>query len=300
MFGKGAITAAILSAMTASASPAPQRTTESTEPSAATARGPELESVTVEARRRQERISKEVSDFVSAIVASPMHESLGRWATPVCPFTAGLAESAGEFVRKRILEIATASGIPSSAPDCAPNFVVVVTPEPEQFLRDWWNADHRLFNKERGVGGIERFIESDQPVRVWHNACSAPPGLARNFRLNITWDCNTGTLGSRLSFAAVRAIYLAIVMVDLAHIEGMTFGQVADYVAMVGLAQVRSSPEIAATPSILNLFAEAGSEKPKGLTEWDQSFLKAVYETRKGNVMELSQIKMRMGQELAH
>ena len=64
--------------MTASASPAPQRTTESTEPAAATARGPELESVTVEARRRQERISKEVSDFVSAIVASPMHESLGR------------------------------------------------------------------------------------------------------------------------------------------------------------------------------------------------------------------------------
>lgn len=299
MFTMRVVAAAILYAMTASASPAPQRTAEPTDASATTARETELESVTVEARRRQERISKEVSDFVSAIVASPMHESLGRWATPVCPFAAGLAESAGEFVRKRISEIATASGIPSSAPDCAPNFLVVVTPEPEQFLRDWWNADHRLFNKERGVGGIERFIESDQPVRVWHNACSAPPGLARNFRLNITWDCNAGTLGSRLSFAAVRAIYLAIVMVDLTHIEGLTFGQVADHVAMVGLAQVRSSPDIAATPSILNLFVAGGADKPPGLTDWDQSFLKAVYETRQGNVTEVSQIKMRMGRDLA-
>ena len=266
----------------------------------ATASESQLESVTVEGRRRQERISKEISAFVSAIVASPMHESLGRWATPVCPFTAGLAEPAGEFVRNRISEIATASGVPSGSPGCAPNFVVIVTPEPEQFLRDWWKTDHRVFNKERGVGGVERFIETDQPVRVWHNACSAPPGLARNFRLDITWDCNTGTLGSRLSFAAVRAIYLAIVMVDLSHIEGLTFGQVADYVAMVGLAQVQASPEIGATPSILNLFAAAVSEKPKGLTDWDQSFLKAVYERREGNTMEVSQIKMRMGRDLVH
>jgi len=184
-------------------------------------------------------------------------------------------------------------------PGCAPNFVVVVTPDPEKFLKDWWDADPRLFNRERGVGGIMRFIEADIPVRVWHNVCSAPPALTRNFRLNITWDCNTGTLGSRLTYPAVRAIYLAIVMVDLTHVEGLTFGQVADHVAMVGLAQVRSSPEIAATPSILNLFAEGDAEKPTGLTDWDQSFLKAVYETRAGNVTEVSQVKMRMGRDLA-
>ena len=299
MFFQGAITAAILTGMTAGAFAAPQRAAESTNPSEATARGTELESVTVEARRRQERISKEVNEFVSAIVASPMHESLGRWAVPVCPFTAGLVTSAGEFVRKRVAEVAAASGVPVGAPDCAPNFVVVVTPDPEKFLKDWWEADHRLFNRERGVGGIMRFIEADIPVRVWHNVCSAPPGLTRNFRLNITWDCNTGTLGSRLTYPAVRAIYLAIVMVDLTRIEGLTFGQVADHVAMVGLAQVRTSPDIAATPSILSLFAEGGADKPTGLTDWDQSFLKAVYETREGNVTEVSQIKMRMGRDLA-
>jgi hypothetical protein len=297
---QGVVTAAILSAIAAVAFPVPVRAGESADPPATVAPGPELESVTVEARRRQERISKEVSAFVSAIVASPMHESLGRWAVAVCPFTAGLAPAAGDFVRKRVADVATASGVALGPPDCAPNFLIVVTPEPEQFLRDWWKADHRLFNKERGVGSVERFIETDQPVRVWHNACSAPPALARNFRLNVTWDCNTGTPGSRLSFAAVRSIYLAIVMVDLTPIEGLTFGQVADYVAMVGLAQVQSSPEIGATPSILNLFADDGADKPKGLTDWDQSFLKAVYETRRGNVTELSQVKMRMGRDLAH
>src|SRR5262245_61836161 len=187
MAKQGALIAAILFATGAVASAGSQSAPESTGTPGSAMQGPELESVTVEARRRQERISKEISEYVSSVVASPMHESLGRWAVPVCPLVAGLAPSAAEFVRKRVADVATTSGIPPGPSDCAPNFVVVVTPAPKEFLREWWKADHRLFNKERGVGGVNRFIETDQPVRVWHNACSAPPGLARNFRLNITW-----------------------------------------------------------------------------------------------------------------
>ena len=97
----------------------------------------------------------------------------------------------------------------------------------------------------------------------------------------------------------MRAIYTAIVVVDLDQIEGLTFGQVADYVAMVGLAQLRPNPELGDVSTILGLFATNGGGRSKGLTAWDQSFLKSIYATTDGSTTEISLIKVRMSEELA-
>ena len=52
-------------------------------------------------------------------------------------------------------------------------------------------------------------------------------------------------------------------------------------------------------PTILDLFAMSGTDRSKGMTEWDQSFLKAVYATTDGSTTEISLIKVRMSEELA-
>ena len=101
-------------------------------------------------------------------------ESLARWNVPVCVATAGLTAAEADFVKKRIAQIATDADVPVGGPACGPNFAVIVTPEPEELLKAWWSEEHRLFNLDRGAGGVNRFIQSDQPVRVWHNACNAP------------------------------------------------------------------------------------------------------------------------------
>lgn len=258
-----------------------------------------LESVTVEARRRRELIDKQVSHFVYSIVGPAMVESLARWNVAVCIVTAGLTTAEAEFVKHRLSQIATDAGVPLGGPNCGPNFVVIVNPEPEKLLKEWWSEEHRLFNRDRGLGGVNRFIQTAQPVRVWHNACNAPPGISAH-AFSTMAHCGAGVTGSRLTRAVVRAIYSAIVAVDLTKIEGLTFGQVADYVAMVGLAQIRPSPELGEAPTILGLFATSGTDRPKRMTEWDQSFLKAVYATTDGSVTELSQIKLRMSEELAN
>ena len=54
-------------------------------------------------------------------------------------------------------------------------------------------------------------------MRVWDNACNAPPALARNYRLNVTSHFNTGAAGSR--------------------------GRGVDYGAIVGLGQLRAYAE---------------------------------------------------------
>ena len=225
-------------------------------------------------------------------------ESLARWNVPVCVATAGLTAAEADFVKKRIAQIATDADVPLGGPACGPNFAVIVTPEPEELLKEWWSEEHRLFNRDRGVGGVNRFIQSDQPVRVWHNACNAPPGIPAH-AFSTSEHCGVGVTGSRLTWGAVRAIYTAIVVVDLDQIEGLTFGQVADYVAMVGLAQIRPNPELGDISTILGLFATNGADRSKGLTAWDQSFLKAVYATTDGSTTEISLIKVRMSEELA-
>jgi hypothetical protein len=288
---------ALLSLLSATAASAAESPAGTPAPGASAGDSVELDPVTVEARRRRQLIDERVSEFVRTIVGSAKAESVARWKVPVCAIAAGLTVSQADFVRHRIKMIASDAGVPLGMGDCAPNLIVIVTPEPAAFLKDWWAEEHRLFNRDRGLGGVDRMIRTDQPVRVWHNACNVPPGLG--FELSGQPNCGTGATGSRLTWNAVRAIYSAIVVVDLDDIEGLTFGQVADYVAMVGLAQLRKDAELGDASTILGLFAAGDADRPKGLTDWDQAFLKAVYSTLDGSVTEISQIKLRMGNELA-
>jgi hypothetical protein len=294
----GACAVAILSSLAARATAGPESTPKSAQQATSVAPEVELGPVTVEARRRRALIDKQVSEFVYSVAGPGLAESLARWNVPVCVATAGLTAAEADFVKKRIARVAADAVVPLGGPACRPNFAVIVTPEPERLLREWWSEEHRLFNRDRGLGGVNRFIQADQPVRVWHNACSAPPNIAAH-AFSTSEHCNVGVTGSRLTWSVVRAIYTAIVVVDLTQIEGLTFGQVADYVAMVGLAKIRPNPELGDISTILGLFATNGADRSKGLTTWDQSFLKAVYATTDGSTTEISLIKVRMSEELA-
>jgi hypothetical protein len=274
------------------ASAGPQSSSSNAEPT-------KLDPVTIDSSRRNPRINPQVSEFVSSIAMPVQHESMARWSVHVCVFAAGLSPKEGDFVERRIADVAREAGVPVELPGCQANFVVVLTADPEAFLREWWAEEPRLFDRERGVQGVERMIRTDRAVRVWHNACNAPPALARNYRLNAQWHCNTGTSGSRITRAAVRSIYSAIVVVDFRKIEGLTWAQVADYVAMVGLAQLRVDAETSAVPTVLSLFEDDDDARAKALTVWDQAFLKSVYASRDGTVTELTQVKLKMTEDLA-
>jgi hypothetical protein len=80
--------------------------------------------------------------------------------------------------------------------------------------------------------------------------------------------------------------------------KDVTFAQVAAYVAMVGLLQMRPQANVGDAPTILNLFAGAG-KAPPGLTAWDESFLRAVYATRITDKAQIAEIKIAMVQDVA-
>jgi len=77
-----------------------------------------------------------------------------------------------------------------------------------------------------------------------------------------------------------------------------SFGQVAAYVSMIGLVQLRPQANVTDVPTILNLFTDT-AKAPPGLTAWDESFLKAVYQTRITDRTQLAAIKTAMVQDVA-
>jgi hypothetical protein len=258
-----------------------------------------LETVTVEARRQRELLERQLSTFVSSITIHSGNDSLARWQVPVCPLVAGLPFEQGEFVLKRVSQVASEAGIPLAPEGCDPNLLVVMTPEPEALLWKWWDRNHRLFNRDRGVGETKHKIRTDLPVRIFYNACNVAPGLAKTFELSGQPLCGTGTLGSRLDWNTVRVIYSVIAVVDLEQSKALGIGQLSDYVAMITLAQIRPQPELGAAPTILRLFHETDAARPHGLSAWDRTFLKSLYETNPANTMQISQIKTRMKEEIA-
>jgi hypothetical protein len=256
----------------------------------------ELETVVVRAQRQQE-LKRQVSTFVAAITMPSRTDSLARWEQSICLYVAGAPLEHSKFVLQRLAQVASEAGIPVDPTGCSPNLLVVMTTEPELLLQKWWRKNPRLFDTVRGVGGIKRTIRTDAPVRVFYNACSTP-APAKSFALRVELDCNSGTLGSRLTRGTVRAIYSVIVVVDLQQSNDLQIESLTDYIAMVALAQIRSGPDPGAAPTILRLFNGTNGSRPQGLSAWDKAFLKSLYGTDSRSVMQLSEIKVRMEGDL--
>ena len=67
----------------------------------------------------------------------------------------------------------------------------------------------------------------------------------------------------------------SFVILDISKMEGATFQQVGDYVAMVALAQIDPDADTASFDTVMNLFDQP--RHAETLTDWDQAYLRALY-----------------------
>jgi hypothetical protein len=271
-------------------------------PHAATAAGKtELETVTITAAQRKQ-LERQISKFVSSITLPARDESLARWQEPICPLVAGMSREGGEFTLARLSQAARDAGAPLGSEKCDPNFLIVLTPEPEELLKKWWRRHPGSFNDERGIAGIKHFVHTSRPVRIWYNATSRCPGAPTTFVMQggtMYPGCVDGGLGSKLSWETVRKIISVIVVVDTKLVKDLNAGQLADYISMIGMAQIRENPKLGDVPTILRLFEPSGAARPAGLSRWDQEFLKSLYATDTTKVMQIAEIKFHMDAALA-
>jgi hypothetical protein len=261
---------------------------------------PHLDTITVEAARHREVVERQVKAFVAQIAAKPYDSSLARWQTvvPICPLVAGLSREDGEYILARVSKIAAAAGAPLAPEHCKPNLYIVVSADPDALLKAWNKRDVRMFGDESDQGGtkIRKFLNSNSPIRVWYNAElyseeGTPLGNAEG-RVNLR------ATATRIAFNETRDLTSALIMVDGPRARGVSFGQIASYIAMIGLAEIRAEADVANAPTILQLFSRPGNERPSGLSTWDEAFLKALYHTEHTDKQQLAEIKTAMVQEI--
>jgi hypothetical protein len=258
-----------------------------------------IDSTTVAAPRDRAVVERQVRTFVNAIAIKPGDESLARWQSqiPLCPLVAGMPRTDGEYILSRVSKIATAAGAPLAPANCKGNFYIIVTSDPDGVIKAWSKRDVRLFGDETDQGGAKiREFNAISSIRVWYNTefyrlDGTPLGNAEG-------RTNDSARATRLETNNYRALSSIIALVDTRHLKNVSFGQVAAYVSMIGLVQLRQQANVTDVPTILNLFADP-AKAPPGLTAWDESFLKAVYQTRITDRTQLAAIKTAMVQDVA-
>jgi hypothetical protein len=273
-----------------------------------------VDTVTVEGRRERKEVEREVNQFVFAVTVHSLNDALSRWNTPICPLVAGVPKEEGEFVLARLSQIVTSAKAPLAGEHCKANFYVIVTPEPEALIRKWQARDPRTFSTRNGMGYLRSFMETPRAVRVWYNADFVSPegrpitsdslagalvGTSLGMNLQMAKiPTNSVGMATRLRHSAVPSLSSVIVVVDTKRVEKLNFAQLADYIGMIGLAEVNPDAEVGPVPTILRLFRTA-PDPPQGLSAWDEAFLASLYGVDQGSVLQQLMMKRTMVSSLA-
>ncbi len=289
--------------------------------------------VTIETQRKA--LSEEARQFVGKITGSSWAAAdddhpLELWRIPICPAVAGLQRPQGEFIYTRITQVVTAAGARVGKNGCVPNLIVVMTTQPEEFLRAWRKRDKRLF------GGasphlVKQFFDQALPVRVWYNTSvtgedgDVGTGSGSLSSAGVAGGTGSGGMGesagavsstqlqmmldeiqtyrapyggTRLSLTEVPDLSSAIIVVDLKRCEGFSWGALADYIAMAALTNVDLHTDFGDMPSILALFGAPVDKREAGLTDWDRVYLSALYHTNRMSRLQRVQIREQMVREM--
>ena len=275
--------------------------------------------VIVNAQRAE--LAPRVRAFVNDVLVLRQEEGLARWHVPVCPEVTGLRRENGEFILERISEVARAAGVPLAGEHCRPNLFVFVTLEPKQLLTAMEKRHRAVTFGHATPANIDEFIATPRVARVWYNtaigrpdsstpAYGFPPagqitqpsgnyqpdgGGGSGLPANTTTDWERA---SRVMRTMERAFTYVYVVVDKENSQGVTLGQLSDYVAMVGLTEIKPGAQLSEVPTILRLFEGAPQAAPPGMSDWDRAFIKSLYASEARLTVQKSEIARAMLREI--
>lgn len=265
-----------------------------------------LPAVTVQSARE---LRRQVDRFVTAEVFQPPGEPIMRWDTPVCPFVQGLPVRFNDFVQDRIARIAASAHVTVAGKQCEPNLYVFATPDPDRLVAALLQQNPRMLASGRGMGNGANFVHSQRPVRVWYDTEShcrdvtasvalSSKGPGTGSRIDDMSDNICSDADTRLTYASTNSMSFVYIVVDLNRVKEVTTRQLADYVAMIGLAHVRPDADAGTVPTILRLFRDP-AHPPQAMSAWDQALLHSLYTTDQSSTAQLLDMKADVLQEIA-
>lgn len=251
-----------------------------------------LEDIQVSGRRLDDLIQS----FVGEVAAPNRGRGIARWDRSVCVGAVNLRREAAQYLVDRVSTVAEDLGLSTGDPGCTPDLLIVATADGDAFAQELVERRRRALRMggsgmDRGAAALRDFQETSRPVRWWQvsmpvdsetgqravripgeceDACSKPTDFAPAISVSSA---------SRLTTQIVDNIFRAIIIVDVSKIGAVNSQQLADYIAMVSLAQIDPTADTSGYASILNVFNDPGSAS--NLTEWDKAYLDGLYDAQR-------------------
>jgi hypothetical protein len=252
------------------------------------------EEVIVRGRRLSEiqfDLRRYIREFLDEVAAPARSRGYARWNRSVCVGVHNLENRAAQYIIDRISAVALDVGLEPGEPGCQPQVNIVFSTDAQQMAANMVESEPRVFRPVAGNAGmdlgreaLDEFVKSDRPVRWWHvslpiashsgaaaiqlpqSPCFTPPRC-------YPW---VPVAGSSHVHSGIRDdLQYAIIIVDATKLTGTTWQQIADYLAVVSLAQIEPDTDPQEFDSILNLFSNPAAYS--GLTDWDLNYLHALY-----------------------
>lgn len=247
-----------------------------------------IEGIVVDGRPLEEA----VREFVGEVAGPPRGRGLAQWRGRLCLGVANLAADPAQALIDRIGDVATELEIEIGAPGCEANALIIFTEDAGAMANALIEEDRRTFRT--GVGGfelgsaaLERFRNTTAPVRWWQ--ISVPTDSETGDRaVRLPGDINPATgqpgsptqtvTASRLISQIRDDLNRTIVIVDIDEVADISFEQLGDYLALVTLAQIDPEGDTSGFTTVLNVFDDPAVTP--GLSDWDWSYLRALYSSR--------------------
>lgn len=240
-----------------------------------------------------------IRSFVNEVAAPNRRRGLARWEDRICIGVANLRTEPAQYIVDRVSTVAEDVGLTPGEPGCAPTVMIVASDDPDRLAEQLTRERRRAFRMggsgmDRGRGALRAFVSSEAPVRWWQVSIPTDSETG-NAAVRIPGECRDPCQepedyapvvfvfsASRLATQIVDNLTRTIVILDIEQVGGVSIEQLADYVAMISLAQIDPEADTSRYASILNVFDRP--DTAPGLTDWDRAYLAGLYGAERNRV----------------
>lgn len=228
-----------------------------------------------------------MGEFIFEISQPSMGRGYARWRDRLCVGVYNLPDSKmAQYIADKITITALELGLKTGAPGCEPGLHIIFSPEARELANRMVEESPRMFRPfggaegtTQGLAALEKFKSSEAPVRWWQITMVVDEFGSPAVPL-LYWQGGGSTtvrgVASRLKSPINDEIWAGLILVDTGKLDNVTWPQLADYIAMVSLAQIDSNSRPSGYDSILNLFR--ADNPPRGMTDMDRTYLRALYD----------------------
>lgn len=252
----------------------------------ALAQKPPLDTVTVNGTR--DTLDSVIPNFVQSTTAPGyMTGKLARWNRLVCPKTVGLAPKYAAFVSQRVRALALEVGAKVDGnPGCRPNIEITFTTNPQGLMDTTRRRRPDFLGYFHNLHQADEMAKVTLPIQAWYLTETVDNGNEWHIDQRcLPADCTYGVTGMRTNDGLQTGFHHVMIVAEPAKLADHEIGTLADYIAMVALAQISQKPSCQKLDTILNLLAPGCGRTATAMTVGDVGYLKGLYAGRADSLL---------------